>query len=50
MFQSYESSVLSGRDVIYDFSQEAGEKIDLSALDANRNISGNQAFTYLFGS
>ncbi|MCR6500943.1 calcium-binding protein [Shinella sp. CPCC 101442] len=47
VFQSYESSVLSGRDIIYDFSQEAGEKIDLSALDANRNISGNQAFTFI---
>lgn len=47
VFESYGSSTLSARDIIYDFSQEAGEKIDLSALDANKIVSGDQAFTFI---
>ena len=47
VFDSYESTTTKARDVIYDFSRAAGEKIDLSALDANRNVAGNQAFTFI---
>lgn len=37
------STAASGRELITDF--EAGDKIDLSAIDANSLLSGNQAFT-----
>jgi Ca2+-binding RTX toxin-like protein len=40
----------AGRDVIIDFqgnSDEIGDKISLSAIDANTLVSGNQAFTYI---
>ena len=38
------------RDVIKDFvgnGNFAGDRIDLSTIDANSNITGNQAFTYI---
>ena len=35
------------RDVITDFQGSAGEKIDLSAIDAFAGLSGNQRFTYI---
>ena len=34
----------SGRDVISDFSRAQGDDIDLSAIDANAGVGGNQAF------
>lgn len=37
----------SGRDTILDFSGTGGDRIDVSAIDANTSASGNQAFTYL---
>ena len=37
----------AGRDTIFDFSGTGGDRIDLSAIDANEAASGNQAFTYL---
>lgn len=37
----------SGRDTIFDFSISGGDRIDLSALDANTRTSGNQAFSYI---
>jgi len=36
----------SGRDTIFDFSASQGDKIDLSGIDANTDISGNQAFSF----
>ncbi|RYE86488.1 MAG: type I secretion C-terminal target domain-containing protein [Hyphomicrobiales bacterium] len=36
------------RDVITDFKQ-GQDKIDLSAIDANSKVSGNQAFSFLSG-
>lgn len=36
-----------GQDSILDFSGTDGDHIALSAIDANSQISGNQAFTYL---
>jgi hypothetical protein len=36
-----------GRDTIVDFSRKAGDKIDLSAIDANVNRKGNQAFSFI---
>jgi Ca2+-binding RTX toxin-like protein len=37
----------AGRDVINTFAH--GDKIDLSALDANANAAGNQAFSFVAG-
>ena len=34
-------------DHIMDFSSAAGDKIDLSGIDANSIVSGNQAFSYI---
>ncbi|MQW95073.1 hypothetical protein EPK84_07220 (plasmid) [Sinorhizobium fredii] len=36
-----------GRDSIFDFSAAGGDRIDLSAIDANATVSGNEAFTFL---
>jgi Ca2+-binding RTX toxin-like protein len=35
----------SGRDTIYDFTK--GDRIDLSAIDANTKVADNQAFTFV---
>lgn len=37
----------AGRDVIYDFSYAAGDRIDLTLIDANTQVAGNQAFAYI---
>ncbi|MBR0556563.1 calcium-binding protein [Ciceribacter sp. L1K23] len=37
----------SGRDTIFDFSRSQGDRIELSALDADTKASGNQAFTFI---
>ncbi|MBO3759443.1 calcium-binding protein [Ciceribacter sp. L1K22] len=37
----------SGRDTIYDFSHAQGDKINLSAIDAQASTGGNQAFTFI---
>jgi parallel beta-helix repeat protein len=37
----------SAKDVIQDFSGAQGDKIDLSGIDANADISGNQAFSFI---
>ncbi|WP_068118429.1 M10 family metallopeptidase C-terminal domain-containing protein [Tropicimonas marinistellae] len=43
-----DSTVLtSGRDRIADFSGAEGDRIDVSAIDANTTVGGNQAFTYI---
>jgi Ca2+-binding RTX toxin-like protein len=39
--------VATGRDTIMDFSQAQGDKIDLSLIDANTTVVGNQAFTFI---
>ena len=38
---------ISGRDRITDFSSLAGDRIDLHLLDANANLFGDQAFTFV---
>lgn len=35
------------RDAIFDFDEAAGEKLDLSALDADALLAGDQAFAFL---
>lgn len=43
-----ESTVaLAGRDTIFDFSGAGGDKIDLSAIDANTKSSGDQGFSFI---
>ncbi|MEP7300972.1 MAG: calcium-binding protein [Caldimonas sp.] len=44
-----ESTVGAGRDVITDFSHGAGDKIDLSGIDANTLIATDQQFSYIGG-
>jgi len=41
-----DSGVLTGRDVITDFDLAGDDTIDLSAIDANTTVGGNQAFTW----
>ena len=40
---------VASRDVITDFNSSQGDHIDLSQLDANLLLDGNQAFTYIGG-
>ncbi|MCT7666329.1 calcium-binding protein [Shinella kummerowiae] len=47
VFQTYQDNTLSVRDMIYDFSRQEGDRIDLSAIDANTKVAGNQAFTFI---
>ena len=37
----------AARDVIADFSREQDDKIELSAIDANQRLSGDQAFNFI---
>mgnify|MGYP001195038828 CR=1 FL=1 len=37
----------SARDIIKDFSSSESDKIDLSAIDANINLEGDQEFTFI---
>ncbi|MBP2235251.1 Ca2+-binding RTX toxin-like protein [Sinorhizobium kostiense] len=36
----------TGRDSIFGFSHAEGDRIDLSTIDANTKLTGNQAFAY----
>lgn len=38
---------IAGRDVIVDFSNSDGDGIDLSTIDANGSIKGDQAFSWV---
>jgi Ca2+-binding RTX toxin-like protein len=42
-----EAGVEGSSDLITDFSAAQGDKIDLSGIDANENLAGNQAFTFI---
>ena len=37
----------ASRDTIFDFRSSQGDKVDLSAIDANAKAGGNQAFTFI---
>jgi Ca2+-binding RTX toxin-like protein len=48
VFTSAADFVGNGRlDIIYDFSTAEGDKIDLTGVDANTNVAGDQAFSFL---
>lgn len=46
VFNSVTDSVNGTPDRITDFTRSVGEKIDVSAIDANTSIAGNQAFIW----
>ena len=49
VYNLIEESSVDGasRDTIVDFNGSAGERIDLSRIDAFTGLSGNQAFTFI---
>ena len=49
IFQAINQSTVAGtgRDFIQDFSRAQGDRIDVSAIDANAGVSGNQAFSFI---
>jgi Ca2+-binding RTX toxin-like protein len=46
-FTSTGDSAGGAFDTIMDFSSAAGDRIDLSAIDANTKLAGDQAFTFV---
>ena len=46
-FNHISESTSAARDTIRDFSAAAGDIIDLSGIDANSAIAGNQAFNFV---
>lgn len=47
VFTSFADSTEEFADTILDFSRKQGDRIDLSAIDANEGASGNQPFTFI---
>jgi Ca2+-binding RTX toxin-like protein len=45
-FEHQNDLTLTNSDSILDFSRAQGDKIDLSRIDANLNLAGNQAFVF----
>ncbi|HEU0099279.1 MAG TPA: cadherin domain-containing protein [Allosphingosinicella sp.] len=46
-YDQVSDSTASSRDQILDFSRVQGDKISLSGIDANVNLTSNQAFTFI---
>ena len=46
-FAALSDSTVAAPDLLADFAAAAGEVIDLSLLDANTGLEGNQAFSFL---
>lgn len=42
-----DSNSVTGVDLIHDFGQDQGDKIDLSGIDANTSTAGDQAFSFI---
>jgi hypothetical protein len=47
VFNSASESAGAAHDVITDFNRGQGDKINLSGIDANANLIGNQTFTFI---
>ncbi|AOF91626.1 calcium-binding protein [Sinorhizobium sp. RAC02] len=49
VFKSASDSTVAatGRDIILDFKQADGDRIDLKAIDANATLGGDQAFKFI---
>ena len=46
-FSNAPDSSLADPDYIKDFSHAQGDKIDVSQIDANENLTGNQSFSFI---
>lgn len=49
VLNSVAESLVSAPDVITDFSRSQGDRINLSAIDANSKVTGNQSFSFIGG-
>jgi Ca2+-binding RTX toxin-like protein len=47
VFKSIQDSAVGHEDQIIDFSSAQGDHIDLSAIDANTHVAGDEAFGYI---
>ena len=47
VFRSVEDSTGKAHDTILDFDGASGDLLDLSAIDANTGLSGNQSFSFI---
>ena len=47
VYRDVSDSVDGARDRIFDFDESEGDIVDLSAIDANSAVAGNQAFTFV---
>jgi hypothetical protein len=47
VYTSVADSLLNQMDIITDFSRSQGDRISLSGIDANANIAGDQAFSFI---
>jgi serralysin len=47
VFKTIQDSLPNAADQIVDFSSTEADRIDLSAIDANSKLAGNQAFAYV---
>ena len=47
VFRSVSETPTSAHDVIHDFEGGSGDRVDLSAIDADTLSGGNQAFTFI---
>lgn len=45
--QNESSTRAIGRDTIFDFNAEQGDRVDLSGIDANLRSNGDQAFSFI---
>jgi Ca2+-binding RTX toxin-like protein len=46
-FRTLDEAGVNDYDTIFDFDRTQGDTIDLSAIDANTIVDGNQAFTFI---
>jgi Ca2+-binding RTX toxin-like protein len=49
VFSAAAESTLAAMDTIADFSRQQYDKLDVSRIDANATLAGNQAFTFIGG-
>jgi hypothetical protein len=47
LFAATTDSAIGAEDIIRGFNHREGDRIDLSAIDANANVAGNDAFTFV---
>ena len=47
LYMSYKQSEMAARDTIFDFCSADGDRIDVSAIDAQTTLAGNQTFSFI---